>query len=142
MTNLLPNGYIFDDKDITETLRRLEKHAIANYEYGWDNWVECLDDEDRLHILSTIDKEIADGTLKMAKCYPLAMLRAAEWVAISAESDSIGAENSALYDTGTQEGDNRYKQYTSNTQRTRNEVEKCKEDLAKWERGDELMIIE
>ena len=104
--------------------------------------IECLDDEDRLHILSTIDKEIADGTLKMAKCYPLAMLRAAEWVAISAESDSIGAENSALYDTGTQEGDDRYKQYTSNTQRTRNEVEKCKEDLAKWERGDELMIIE
>jgi len=138
----LRNGYIFDDKDITETLRRLEKHAIANYEYGWDNWVECLDDEDRLDILSTIDKEIADGTLKMAKCYPLAMLRAAEWVAISAESDSIGAENCALYDTGTQEGVDRYDHYTSNAQRTRNEVEKCKEDLAKWERGDELMIIE
>ena len=131
----LRNGYIFDDKDITETLRRLEKHAIANYEYGWDNWVECLDDEDRIDILSTIDKEIADGTVTMAACYPLAMLRAAQWVADSAESSSVGAENSALYDTGTKEGDDRYKQYTLNVQRTRNEVQKCKEVLDKWERG-------
>jgi len=139
MTNLLQGGYIFDKEDVKETLRLIYKHAIANYEYGWDNWIECLDDEDRIDILSTIDKEIADGSLKMAKCYPLAMLRAAQWVAISAESNSIGAENSALYDTGTQEGDDRYSQYTSNAKRTRDEVKTCKEKYHIWQKHVDYM---
>ena len=139
MTNLLQGGYIFDREDETETLRLILKHALANYENGWDNWVECLDDYNRIEVLSRIDKELADGTVTMAKCYPLAMLRAAQWVADAAEADSTGAENCALYDTGTQSGDRRYAEYVSLAKRTKDAVQKHKEELSAWQENVDHM---
>ena len=135
MTNLLQGGYIFDREDETETLRLILKHALANYENGWDNWVECLDDYNRVEVLSEICKEQADGTVTMAKCYPLAMLRAAQWVADAAEADSIKAENYALYDTGTQSGDRRYSEYVSLAERTKDAVKFYKEELVAWQKN-------
>ena len=85
-----------------EIIKKINAHALSNYDKGWDTWVECLDDSDRI--------EIFEGATSYDECFKKAVI----WVAGSAEGAAIGAENCALYDTGTEEGDARYAQYQEN----------------------------
>jgi|2_EtaG_2_1085320.scaffolds.fasta_scaffold15097_5 hypothetical protein len=44
---------------------RLKAHALANYEDGWDTFVECCTDEDYLEFVG--DKTTWEATFNLAK---------------------------------------------------------------------------
>jgi hypothetical protein len=90
-----------------EIIKKINAHALSNYDKGWDTWVECLDDSDRI--------EIFEGATSYDECFKKAVL----WVAGSAEGAAIGAENCALYDTGIKEDYDRYVQYQENAKLAR-----------------------
>ena len=84
-------------------IAKIDAHAHSHYEQ-WDEWVECLDTEDKLKIIA--------GTTT----YEQALRKAAEWVKVRLEIQGIHAENCALYDTGEQEYDDYYTEIQANTE--------------------------
>ena len=98
-----------------DIIKKINDHALINYGKGWDTWVECLDDEDRV--------EIFEGATTYDECFKKATI----WVAGSAEGQAMGAENAALYDTGTDEGDARYAQYQENARLAREAANKLED---------------
>lgn len=99
-----------------ETLDKLNSWANVHYANGWDNWIETIDDTARVKIFSGSNN------------WNEAFILVSKWIAERAEADSIRAENCALYDTGTQEGDDMYRQYTSNAKTTKEAVKKLVDD--------------
>tara|TARA_R110000851_G_scaffold43316_11_gene107218 strand:+ start:2978 stop:3370 length:393 start_codon:yes stop_codon:yes gene_type:complete len=76
--------------------------AINFYDFGWDGWVETLDPDEKMSIIAG------------AKTVREAVVIAQDWVVNYTESEAIGAENSALYDTGDESADKRYQHYIQN----------------------------
>ena len=92
-------------------LTLVDDHAIQKYEEGWDQWIECMDKEEKLEILKGCTTEKA------------AILKAAKTVKLQCQYNEIRAENCALYDTGEDSKTEFYNQITEN-------AAKSEEDLA------------
>jgi hypothetical protein len=87
----------------TDAIERINTHAERNYEQ-WDEWVECLDTENKLEIIAG------------ATTYEEALQKAAEWAKEALEIQGMRAENCALYDTGEQESTDRYNATQANAE--------------------------
>jgi len=70
-----------------EIINRLDDHAKAHYEEGFDGWIETLDYEEKLDIIHGAHDS-----------YEACYARFIDWVADYAQSDAIRAENCALYE--------------------------------------------
>ena len=88
--------------DYTAIRKRIQTFAVDHYEQGWDGWVETLDPQDQYRIIHK------------ASSFPHAMRLAQLWVADWCSSQAVGAENSAMYDTGDEATTERYEQYILN----------------------------
>ena len=86
--------------NILEIVKKIDKHAIANYEQGWAQY-NCD---------PKVLKEIFEGAEEIDQCFK----KAQSWVADWCDWQAVGAENCALYDTGEQESTDRYNQYQDN----------------------------
>ena len=112
--------------NILEIVKKIDKHAIANYEQGWDGWIETLNPEDKI--------EIFEGAEEIDQCFK----KAQSWVADWCDWQAVGAENCALYDTGEQESTDRYNQYQDNAKLQKKNASKLRKKNAPHQ--DELII--
>mgnify|MGYP006398430687 FL=1 len=76
------------NEQMNELIKHVDTHAIKHYNEGWDQWIECLEFDDKAKIL------------KDCITYKQALLTASETVQEQCEYAAIRAENCALYDTG------------------------------------------
>jgi hypothetical protein len=67
-------------------LREIDRYAGVNYTKGWDGWVECLSEDEKI--------EVFEGKATYSDCFKLAL----NWVADYAETAYWQAEACALYD--------------------------------------------
>jgi len=91
---------------IAELVKAVDAHAIRHYEDGWDIWVECMEHNEKVELLSGCTTEKS------------AVLKAAETVKEQCETEAIRAENCGLYDTGEDSKTEFYNQIQRNADKT------------------------
>ena len=98
-------------------IKKIDAHAVANYDKGWDGWLETMSDDDKL--------EVFGG----AKDYDTCFHRAVIQVAFLADMDEARAETCALYDVNP----DFMEKLTTNRERMKKEAEKSKAALKELE---------
>ena len=80
----------------TGVIQKIDAHAAANYDKGWDGWLETMDEDAKIKVFKGghLD-DVPLGPLGYEMCFHRAVI----WVADYAETNAAQAEMCALYES-------------------------------------------
>lgn len=110
----------------SQVIKKIDAHAAANYEKGWDGWIETLNEDDKIKIFK--DGRLGDvplGSLGYEMCFNRAVI----WVADYAETNEAQAEMCALYESNP----DFYKKLSANSKACREAAREAREILKELE---------
>jgi len=113
------------NEQMNELIKHVDTHAIKHYNEGWDQWIECLEFDDKAKIL------------KDCITYKQALLTASETVQEQCEYAAIRAENCALYDTGEDSKTEFYNEIQRNADKTIEQLSDTLKPVPNFAENDE-----
>ena len=107
-------------------IKKIDAHAVANYDKGWDGWLETMDDDAKIKVFK--DGRWSDVPLGPVG-YDICFQRAVIWVADYAETNAAQAEMCALYESNP----DFYKKISANSKACREAAKEAREVLKELE---------